>query len=142
MKSCFEAIAALDDLGKLAKEFILHFPDGGVFLLPSEMGSGKTTFCRCVLESLGYEFEGSPSFAIAHQYSALQKPTVLHVDLYRVKRTEELIEMGFGEMLTTAHYVFIEWPEKSKEFIQLKCYLTTIEFLSGGKRKYKITESK
>lgn len=136
MKSCFEAIASLETLGDVAQKFLLQFPNGGIFLLPSEMGSGKTTFCRSVIETMGYEFDGSPTFAIANQYRSTNRCAVLHVDLYRVKSKEELIEMGFNDMLTESDFIFIEWPEIATQYFHKNYYLLTISNLNDEIRRY------
>jgi tRNA threonylcarbamoyladenosine biosynthesis protein TsaE len=136
MKRCFEAKSSLEELEMVAKNFLNAFPKGGIFLFPSEMGSGKTTFCRSVIKSMGYEFEGSPTFAIANQYRKSNHPTVLHADLYRIKTPQELLELGFADMVADAQYVLIEWPEKSLDYFKSSYYTITIEPISDGRRKY------
>ena len=136
MKSCFDAIASLQTLGDVAQKFLLQFPNGGIFLFPSEMGSGKTTFCRSVIERMGYEFDGSPTFSIANQYRSRDRFAVLHVDLYRVKSSEELIEMGFNDMLTESDFIFIEWPEIATKYFHSNYYVMTISNLDDENRRY------
>jgi tRNA threonylcarbamoyladenosine biosynthesis protein TsaE len=59
------------------------------------MGAGKTTFTRALLEGLGVKqpAEGSPSFAIAHEYAG-PRFEVIHIDFYRIKHAAEIEEAG------------------------------------------------
>ncbi|MFM7106920.1 MAG: tRNA (adenosine(37)-N6)-threonylcarbamoyltransferase complex ATPase subunit type 1 TsaE [Flavobacteriales bacterium] len=141
MKAIFEAIASKEELEEVAKKFLLSFPTGGIFLLPSEMGSGKTTFCRHIIESMGYEFEGSPTFAIANHYRKANHPSLVHVDLYRVKTTAELIEMGFHDMISASDYIFIEWPEIAVGYLGSEHYILAIEILNGDSRRYRCLQA-
>lgn len=137
MNVIFETIAALEELEGVAKNFLLAFPTGGCFLFPSEMGAGKTTFCRYIIERMGYEFEGSPTFAIANHYRKANHPSVVHVDLYRVKTTAELIEMGFNDMISGSDYIFIEWPEIAMGYLNAAHYILSIEIIKVHSRRYR-----
>jgi tRNA threonylcarbamoyladenosine biosynthesis protein TsaE len=85
-------------------------------LLEGEMGAGKTTFARAVLQGLGVVQppEGSPTFAIAHEYVAPGGP-VAHIDLYRIKHESELEDAGIHhyfwerEMRVLCEWVSL-WP--------------------------------
>jgi tRNA threonylcarbamoyladenosine biosynthesis protein TsaE len=142
MDTCFEASASLQEIKFLALKFLASFPEGGIFLFPSEMGSGKTTFCRSIIEESGYPFEGSPTFAIAHQYASAARPSILHADLYRVNYLAELEEMGFLEMLNASHYCFIEWPDIASPYLRSECFVVTIEILSEEERYYSVVRNK
>ena len=136
MELCFESIASLEEMKEVALKFLTVFPEGGIFLLPSEMGSGKTTFCRCVIQSLGFEFEGSPTFSIAHLYRKNNRSVALHADLFRVKNVQELSEMGFEDMINDTQYLFIEWPEKALGYFNTDYFNISIAILPNGKRKF------
>ena len=141
MKAIFEATASFEELEEVAKNFLLSFPAGGFFLFSSEMGSGKTTFCRHIIESMGYAFEGSPTFAIANQYRKANHPSVVHIDLYRVKTSAELTEMGFNDMISSSDYIFIEWPELALQYLDSEHHILTIEILNGGIRHYRCLQT-
>jgi tRNA A37 threonylcarbamoyladenosine biosynthesis protein TsaE len=61
------------------------------------MGAGKTTFARALLAGLGVVQppEGSPSFAIAHEYDS-PRGSVVHIDFYRLKHESEIEDAGIG----------------------------------------------
>jgi tRNA A37 threonylcarbamoyladenosine biosynthesis protein TsaE len=81
------------------------------------MGAGKSTFARFLLESLrvAQPPEGSPSFAIAHEYelpsdSSTRARKVAHVDLYRIKTEDEIEEAGLSEVFWERSVISLcEW---------------------------------
>lgn len=85
-------------------------PGDRVFL-EGELGAGKSTFARYLLDAFEIERppEGSPTFAIAHEYRARQFP-VAHVDLYRLKSEEEIEQAGLeGYFWNWEGVVIVEW---------------------------------
>ena len=85
---------------------------GDVIALSGDLGAGKSTFARGLLEGLGFKGDvPSPSFALVIPYAppALRLP-VWHVDLYRIEATEEVEELGLDDVLDEGALV-IEWPE-------------------------------
>jgi tRNA threonylcarbamoyl adenosine modification protein YjeE len=85
----------LERLRALARKLGGELGPGDRVLLEGPMGAGKTTFARALLEGLGVEQppEGSPSFAIAHEYRA-RALEVVHIDFYRIKSDAEIAESG------------------------------------------------
>ena len=105
--------SSVEDTKKIAlffaKKFIKHHNKVIIFL-SGEMGSGKTTFTRYVLNGLGIddrEFEGSPTFTIINEY----KNNIFHIDLYRLKTKEDLENIGLFELLDKKGIFLIEWPK-------------------------------
>lgn len=85
-------------------------PEGGVFLLKGELGSGKTAFVRRFCRRFGIESVMSPSFNIAHIYKN-NGISILHADLYRISDVHHLNELNLYEMADGCKWTFIEWPE-------------------------------
>jgi tRNA threonylcarbamoyladenosine biosynthesis protein TsaE len=84
---------------------------GDMIALKGDLGAGKTTFVRGVLQGLGYEGEvASPTFPIVIPYEDLRVP-VWHVDLYRIEDPAEIGELALDEALLHAA-LLIEWPER------------------------------
>lgn len=87
-------------------------------ILEGPMGTGKSTFARALLRGLGIDqpAEGSPTFAIAHEYSA-QSISIIHMDLYRLKSEADLEEAGIDSYLWDREcIVLVEWLSQFPEY--------------------------
>lgn len=85
------------------------------------MGAGKSTFARALLGALGVDRggEGSPTFAIAHEYRTPGHGIVLHADFYRLKSEEEIDETGMSAAIWERELLcLIEWSSLFSEFVQ------------------------
>jgi tRNA threonylcarbamoyl adenosine modification protein YjeE len=79
------------------------------------MGAGKSTLARLILEALGVDrpSEGSPTFALAHEYGTAGGMAVSHADLYRLKTELELEETGLMEQFwDPGRLVLVEWMDQ------------------------------
>ena len=106
------------EFARIAKDLAALVHSGDRVLLEGEMGVGKTTFARSLLQGLGViqPPEGSPSFAIAHEYLSVKGP-VVHVDFYRLKSDIEIEEAGIGAYFWERDAVIIsEWISLFPEF--------------------------
>lgn len=80
-------------------------------LLEGEMGAGKSTLARHLLAALGIHQspEGSPTFAIAHEYAG-PRGEVIHIDLYRIRSEDEIEEAGVFDYLWNRDAIaLLEW---------------------------------
>ena len=86
-------------------------------LLEGPLGSGKTTFAQFLIRSLIPTVSNvqSPTFNIVNGYED-EKHIVSHLDLYRLKHQDELLEIGFEEFLYSG-ITIIEWPELAENII-------------------------
>lgn len=84
---------------------------GDVVALYGDLGAGKTTLARGIIEGLGHEGDvASPTFPIVQPYEELPLP-VWHVDLYRIEDPDEIEELALDEALEEG-VLLIEWPER------------------------------
>ena len=86
---------------------------GDVILLHGDLGAGKTTLARGILQARGLAGEApSPTFAIVQPYAPPEVDMpITHVDLYRIEDESELIELGLDDYLYDGA-LLIEWPER------------------------------
>ena len=103
------------------------------------MGAGKTTFIQAICSILGVkENMGSPTFSIINQYQSLDGHLIYHLDLYRIKSSQEAMEAGVEEVLYSGNYCFVEWPEKAKELFPDDTLHVSISIEENGERKIKV----
>jgi tRNA threonylcarbamoyladenosine biosynthesis protein TsaE len=90
--------------------------DGGVTIwLEGELGAGKTSMARAILEGLGYEGRvPSPTYTLVEPYE-LSRGRVYHVDLYRLQSSDEADELGLAELPGPDELLLVEWPERGGE---------------------------
>ena len=109
LQLCVESEVEMVCLGKrIAKT--LNYPI--VITLAGDLGAGKTTLARGILNQLGHSGPvKSPTFSIIEIYE-INSCRVAHFDMYRVKDSEELQFFGFHEYFDVSDLILIEWPEQ------------------------------
>jgi tRNA threonylcarbamoyladenosine biosynthesis protein TsaE len=100
---------------------------GDVIALAGDLGSGKTSFARAFIRTLGggQEEVPSPTFTLVEIYSFADHPPVWHFDLYRLTRPEEAYELGIEEAWSEA-ISLIEWPERLGPLLPPEHLLVTL----------------
>ena len=112
-------ISSIHDLEKISNKIKKKLAPGDVIFLYGEIGVGKTTFARLLINN--YEKEKnlkvsevlSPTFNIVFEYD-IKKLTIKHYDLYRLKNDSDIKNIGLFEDLERT-ITLIEWPELIKE---------------------------
>ena len=109
------SLAQCDDL---IHTFRALYQDRKVFAFHGELGAGKTTLIKVLCQDLGVTDEmSSPSFGLVNAYATAQADDVYHFDLYRLRSTRELVDIGWFDYLDQEKIMFIEWPEMAGELL-------------------------
>lgn len=129
-------ITSLDSIEEVAKEFINLMGDDTIFAFYGKMGAGKTTFIKALCKALGVEYEvNSPTFAIVNEYrSETTAELIYHFDFYRIKKVEEVYDLGYEDYFYSGALCFIEWPELIEELLPEDTKKISIEENNDGER--------
>lgn len=132
-------INSLADINTAAKTFVENMGEGKVFAFYGKMGAGKTTFVKAICECLGVEdVITSPTFAIVNEYtSATTGDSIYHFDFYRIKKLEEVYDMGYEDYFYSGALCFLEWPELIEDLLPEDATKVTIEEEEDGSRVVK-----
>jgi tRNA threonylcarbamoyladenosine biosynthesis protein TsaE len=127
-------IQNIDTIRESAREFIQNIGEHKVFAFYGKMGAGKTTFVKAICEELGVEdVITSPTFAIVNEYEAHDQ-SIFHFDFYRIKRLEEVYDMGYEDYFYSGALCFIEWPELIEDLLPEDAVKVTITENADGTR--------
>ena len=146
-------ISDLEHIGEAARQFVESIGDHRVFAFYGHMGAGKTTFIKAVCEQLGVDdVITSPTFAIVNEYTTPSNSpclgggpnaspkqgrvegSIYHFDFYRIKRLEEVYDMGYEDYFYSGSLCFIEWPELIEELLPDDAVRVTITEQPDGSR--------
>ena len=130
----------LKETKELADKFAKLLVGGERIILNGDLGAGKTTFTKYVLESLGVDDTvTSPTFTIMREYKT-KRFNIYHFDMYRISSGVEALEFGLDEYLYSQdrNIVFIEWAENIKDILEGNFITINITIEDDDKRKFEI----
>ena len=144
MQKLSNKILDIRELEKLSTNLCKDISVGDIYLFQGELGAGKTTFIKLLINNLFLlnnlpkpSSITSPTFPILITYE-LNSSQIYHYDLYRVKSLKELEELDFFENLNN-NITFIEWPEMLISLpLNKNHYLINLDMISETKRKINI----
>ncbi len=130
-------IKNLTETIELGKKISTELHGGDIVLLEGELGAGKTTLVKGIAEGLGIKQEiTSPTFTLMNTYNlqptSYKLQALVHIDTYRLKNEQELIDIGAEDYLGEPSTIcIIEWPEKIANLLKnhqtIKIVLTHTE---------------
>jgi tRNA threonylcarbamoyl adenosine modification protein YjeE len=131
------------EMAAWAQTFVRGLELGAVIALHGELGAGKTTLVRSMCQALGVrELSAvtSPTFALLHEYDT-PNGMVLHADLYRLRHSTELEQLGWDELLGRAQVTFVEWPERADGYLPANALHVWLAHVPGdpGRRTVRVS---
>ena len=129
-------ISDISTIHESARQFIAAMGDRTIFAFYGNMGAGKTTFIKAICEELGVEdVITSPTFAIVNEYRSEETSELIyHFDFYRIKKLEEVYDMGYEDYFYSGCLCFIEWPELIEDLLPEDAVRVQIEEREDGTR--------
>ena len=128
-----------EETKKLGESLAQDFSPGLVIALFGPLGSGKTCLAQGICSGLGVkDFVVSPSFVLINEYEGKYK--VYHIDLFRLEKLSEIINLGYEEYFYGDGICIIEWAEKAVELLPDKRMEIHLKILSEKKREIRIEE--
>lgn len=125
----------------LAADLAAVLRTGDVVRLEGELGAGKTTLVRMVVEAMGIDpaIVSSPTFVLANDYPppAEERPGVAHLDCYRMGGPDELDTIGW-DRITDDRIVLIEWAERIAEALPADAALIALAHAGEHDRDVRI----
>ncbi|OGT49445.1 MAG: tRNA (adenosine(37)-N6)-threonylcarbamoyltransferase complex ATPase subunit type 1 TsaE [Gammaproteobacteria bacterium RIFCSPHIGHO2_12_FULL_41_15] len=109
---------------------------GMIVYLEGDLGAGKTTMVRAMLNELGYDgLVKSPSYTLVESYSVVGL-SLHHFDLYRLADPEALEYLGLADYLTPSSICLFEWAEKGRGWLPKADLSIKIDILQNGRMLY------
>jgi tRNA threonylcarbamoyladenosine biosynthesis protein TsaE len=128
-----------DETIELGRLIAATLPKRAVVLLIGNLGAGKTTLAKGIINGLGVaepEDVTSPTFTLIHEYG---EGRVYHIDLYRLDRAEQVATLGLDEIFDREAVVLIEWGERFPHLLPDGRIAIRIESLNEDSRRIEIT---
>jgi tRNA threonylcarbamoyladenosine biosynthesis protein TsaE len=105
--------------------------EGDALALTGELGAGKTTFVRGVARALGFDGAvASPTFTLVREYQG--RVRIYHVDVYRLERVQEVLDLGLDEMAAEGGVLLVEWGDAVEGFLPDDHLLAEITVVGEG----------
>jgi tRNA threonylcarbamoyladenosine biosynthesis protein TsaE len=104
-------VPAASDMQALGEAIASVLQPGDVVALTGDLGAGKTTFVQGAARGMGVDGDQvtSPTFTLVKEYRG--RWPVYHLDVYRLDRIQEVIDLGFEELLDPDGIAFVEWGD-------------------------------
>lgn len=105
-------INSVDELSQVSELLISWREKSNIIAFYGPMGAGKTTLIKNLCHKLGVTDEvNSPTFALVNEYPTPIEDSIFHFDFYRIKKLEEVYDIGYEDYFYSGRLCLLEWPE-------------------------------
>lgn len=105
-------INSVDELSQVSEYLLGLREESDIIAFYGPMGAGKTTLIKNLCHRMGVTDEvNSPTFAIVNEYVTEEAESVYHFDFYRIKKLEEVYDIGYENYFYSGNLCLLEWPE-------------------------------
>ena len=105
-------INSVDELSQVSELLISWRDKSNIIAFYGPMGAGKTTLIKNLCHKLGVTDEvNSPTFALVNEYPTSIEGSIFHFDFYRIKKLEEVYDIGYEDYFYSGRLCLLEWPE-------------------------------
>jgi tRNA threonylcarbamoyladenosine biosynthesis protein TsaE len=108
----------------------------GIVLLIGNLGAGKTTLTKGIVEGCGVaaaDAVSSPTFGLIHQYG--DDNTIFHIDLYRLDEERQVENLGLDDLFRSGALVLLEWAERFPRLIPVERTEIRLRTISEDERE-------
>ena len=135
------SVRSVGELGEVVSFLIQQIKEGyKIVLLSGDLGSGKTTLTKAICDQLDIkEPVSSPTFSLVNEYFSPVLGTIYHMDLYRLEKTDDLVQIGLEEYLDSGQPCLIEWPGIAEPYIMMPHLRVSIRVETDNIRIFNIT---
>ncbi len=130
---------------RLGKEFGSTLRRGAVVGLVGTLGAGKTQFVKGVCQAFGVMNDVlSPTFVLMHRYEGTdaggEAVVIQHFDFYRIRRAEELDEIGFRDLVGSDAISLIEWADAFPGVLPAECRIVSFDHHGEGDERMVVVQ--
>ena len=105
-------INSVEELSQVSEYLLSLREESDIVAFYGPMGAGKTTLIKNLCHRMGVTDEvNSPTFAIVNEYVTMETESVYHFDFYRIKKLEEVYDIGYENYFYSGNLCLLEWPE-------------------------------
>ncbi len=130
---------SVDETVTLGRKLGMLLSQGDVLALVGELGAGKTTLVKGIVQGLGVSDRRavkSPTFSLVHTYEG--RILVYHFDAYRLNDAQEMLDIGSDEMIYGSGVAIVEWADKVPECLPQEYLKITLTAVSENERNIEI----
>lgn len=134
-------IFKLNDIDNIAGKIIKNYAPK-IYCFEGEMGSGKTTLIAALADKLKVtDHVSSPTYSLVNEYHYTEGK-IYHLDLFRIKNIQELLDIGILDIIYSSQYCFIEWPQLAKPLLEEHYINIILTKTAENSRRIEISQSK